>query len=227
VLPEGWTQQVNSAKTDYEYKHIDGTLQADKPGKPEGVIAIASALPDMGAMSTVIVNTFPLPIQDIKSKAALDFSGKGLKVEDAIIIAALIPSNVSHKQYISPPVITNISICDKGTLTHLDISMNTLTRGALKAGCDGTRDFHYETDMTGMNTLLVLTFPLIPYIFLCRHDRYCQCHPRYGGYIVSEFGKEHDPSGGCQAPLCCHQRTQNPDSAGHQQQRDWCLFEGQ
>jgi hypothetical protein len=50
---------------------------------------------DNGAISTVIVNTFPLPIQDIKSKAKLDFSGKGLKGEDAIIIAALIPSNVS------------------------------------------------------------------------------------------------------------------------------------
>jgi hypothetical protein len=50
---------------------------------------------DIGPISTVTVNTFPLPIQDIKSKAELDFSGKGLKVEDAIIIAALIPSNVS------------------------------------------------------------------------------------------------------------------------------------
>jgi hypothetical protein len=50
----------------------------------------------MGAISTVIVNMFPLPIQDIKLKAELDFSGKGLRVEDAIIIAALIPSNVSR-----------------------------------------------------------------------------------------------------------------------------------
>jgi hypothetical protein len=49
----------------------------------------------------VIVNKFPLPIQDIKSKAELDFSGKELKVEDVIIIAALIPLNVSHKPYIS------------------------------------------------------------------------------------------------------------------------------
>jgi hypothetical protein len=51
-------------------------------------------------MSTVIINKFPLPIQDIKSKAEVEFSGKGLKVEDAIIIAALIPLNVSHKPYI-------------------------------------------------------------------------------------------------------------------------------
>jgi hypothetical protein len=52
-------------------------------------------------MSTVIVNTFPLSIQDIKSKAELDFSGKLLEVEDAIIIAALIPSNVSHTIHLS------------------------------------------------------------------------------------------------------------------------------
>jgi hypothetical protein len=58
-------------------------------------------LRDNGAISTVIVNTFPLPIQDIKSKAELDFSGKELKVADTIIIAALILSNVSHKPYIS------------------------------------------------------------------------------------------------------------------------------
>ena len=56
---------------------------------------------DNRAISTVIVNTFPLLIQDIKSKAELDFSGKGLKVEDVIIIAALIPSNVSRT--IFPP----------------------------------------------------------------------------------------------------------------------------
>jgi hypothetical protein len=51
---------------------------------------------DMRAISTVTVNTFPLPIQEIKSKTELDFSNKGLKVEDAIIIAALLPLNVSR-----------------------------------------------------------------------------------------------------------------------------------
>jgi hypothetical protein len=61
----------------------------------------AIGLGDNGATSTVIVNMFPLPIQDIKSKAELDFSGKELELEDIIIIAALIPSNVSHSPYIS------------------------------------------------------------------------------------------------------------------------------
>jgi hypothetical protein len=91
VLPAGWTHIRANV-----YRHIDGREQSDNPRKPEGIIAIANAIPDMRALSTVIVNTFRLPIQDIRSKAELDFSGKGLKVEDAIIIAALIPSTVSR-----------------------------------------------------------------------------------------------------------------------------------
>ncbi len=47
-------------------------------------------------MKTVTINTFALPIQDIKTKSDLDFSGKHLRIEDAIIIAALIPLNVSR-----------------------------------------------------------------------------------------------------------------------------------
>jgi hypothetical protein len=46
-------------------------------------------------MSTVIMSKFPLPIQDIKTKADLDFSGKELSSLDAIILAALLPMNVS------------------------------------------------------------------------------------------------------------------------------------
>jgi hypothetical protein len=53
VLPEGWTQQVNSTGTGYEYRHIDGTVQQARPGKPEGVIAIANAIKDMAAMSSL------------------------------------------------------------------------------------------------------------------------------------------------------------------------------
>jgi hypothetical protein len=81
----------------------------------QGVIVLADAISSMQAISTVIVNTFPLLVQDIKSKAELDFSGKGLKAEDAIIIAALVTSNVS----------TQIS----SSLLSL-ISLYTVTRGA-------------------------------------------------------------------------------------------------
>jgi hypothetical protein len=69
---------------------------------PIGAIVISNAIQDMRAISTVILDTFPLPIQDIKFNAELDFSGKGLGVEDAIVIAALIPSNVSRISFPHP-----------------------------------------------------------------------------------------------------------------------------
>ena len=61
----------------------------------EGAILLAPEIVANGAMKTVTINKFALPIQDIKTKSQLHFAGKGLKVEDAIIIAALIPLNVS------------------------------------------------------------------------------------------------------------------------------------
>ena len=53
---------------------------------------------------------FPLPIQDIKTKIELDFSGKELCALDAIVIAALLPLNVSGTQF-GYPVIADIAFC--------------------------------------------------------------------------------------------------------------------
>jgi hypothetical protein len=102
IFPDGWSSKYNDGCA--PFVHTDGRKQNVVPegAKSSGVIAIANVIPDMRAMSTVIVNTFPLPIQDIKSKSELDFSGRGLKVEDAIIIAALIPANVSRKLFCRP-----------------------------------------------------------------------------------------------------------------------------
>jgi hypothetical protein len=70
VLPEGWTKQVNSEQTAYEYKHIDGTVQGDNPGKPEGVIALANAIPDMGALSKFDISNCNLTAEGGKALAA-------------------------------------------------------------------------------------------------------------------------------------------------------------
>ena len=48
-----------------------------------------------GVLSTVIMHKFPLPIQDIKTHAELELSGKALSGLDAIVIAELMPLNVS------------------------------------------------------------------------------------------------------------------------------------
>jgi hypothetical protein len=64
--------------------------------KPEFARELSVGISNNGAISTVIVHKFPLPIQDIKTKAELDLSGKELNHLDAIIIAALLPLNVSR-----------------------------------------------------------------------------------------------------------------------------------
>jgi hypothetical protein len=60
VLPDGWTIDRNGynkrGKAKWIYKHSDGREQKKQhPGKPEGIIAIADAIPDMGAISSVNV----------------------------------------------------------------------------------------------------------------------------------------------------------------------------
>jgi hypothetical protein len=96
VLPEGWTRTGYDYNNTQLFRHTDGREQKGNPSKPEGVIAIANVIPDMGALATVIMHKYRLPIEDIKTKAELDLSGKGLADLDAIVLAALLPLNVSR-----------------------------------------------------------------------------------------------------------------------------------
>jgi Leucine-rich repeat (LRR) protein len=89
------------------YTHADGRKQIEKPqgtDKKEafGVIALADAIKNNGALSTITVHKFPLPIQDIKTKVELDLSRKELNHLDAIIIAGLLPCNVSRTTFGCP-----------------------------------------------------------------------------------------------------------------------------
>jgi hypothetical protein len=59
VLPEGW--QRTGGK---EWTHSDGAKVTENPGKPEGIIAIANALPDMGALSVLSLKDNKLLTKD-------------------------------------------------------------------------------------------------------------------------------------------------------------------
>jgi hypothetical protein len=52
VLPGGWTKKGErfDGKRQYVFTHADGSKQIGHPGKPEGIIAIANAIPNMGAL---------------------------------------------------------------------------------------------------------------------------------------------------------------------------------
>jgi hypothetical protein len=78
-------------------------------------VLIANDISDMGALITVIMHKYPLPIEDIKTKAELDLSGKGLVFLDAILLAALLPLNVSRRmcRYLCCHL-SLISLCRQG-----------------------------------------------------------------------------------------------------------------
>jgi hypothetical protein len=74
VLSKGWTTTGDGFFDPIVFKHADGREQKDDPGsKPEGIIAIASAIPDMRALTK------------------FDISKNGLRAEGAKIIAAILP----------------------------------------------------------------------------------------------------------------------------------------
>jgi hypothetical protein len=54
----------------WTYKHSDGREQKEHPGEPEGIIAIADAIPDMRAMTSLNLASSSLGIAGAKIIAA-------------------------------------------------------------------------------------------------------------------------------------------------------------
>jgi hypothetical protein len=72
VLPAGWTEEDYDDDDEEEvYRHTDGREQRDRPGKPEGIIAIANAIPDMGAMMSLNLASNDLGVEGAKFIAAV------------------------------------------------------------------------------------------------------------------------------------------------------------
>jgi hypothetical protein len=54
VLPEGWKEeQVEAYGWGFGFTHIDGRQQRETPGTPEGIIILADAIKDMGALTSL------------------------------------------------------------------------------------------------------------------------------------------------------------------------------
>jgi hypothetical protein len=117
VPPAGWKSVAKySDGSGTKYIHNDGREQDDPPAgsKPEGIIAIANAIPDMGALSKLIFGgdydsnkgTRPEPATLEVGMTEANFSNKNLGAGGAFIISAWI----THK--------------DKGALFSVDVSRN-------------------------------------------------------------------------------------------------------
>jgi hypothetical protein len=121
-LPDGWSYSRYYNK----YNHTDGREQKENPGKPECIIAIAMAIPDMGAISSVnlLLNdigvdqaedlvgilkehpTLKSLCGNMGNETELDMSGKMRGAGDAIMLVA--------------------EIVDNGALLRLDMSDNEI-----------------------------------------------------------------------------------------------------
>jgi hypothetical protein len=128
VLPEGWTKKREQfdGKKQVVFTHADGTKQIEHPGKPEGIIALANAIPDMGAILSVNLLKNNISVAQAENlvsilkehptlkslcgnkgdETELDMSGKMSGAKDAIMLAA--------------------EIVDNGALTSLNLSWNSL-----------------------------------------------------------------------------------------------------
>jgi hypothetical protein len=80
VLPEGWTEEEED-EHGYEYgvtvyTHVDGQQQKEHPGRPEGATALANAIKDLRALSSLDLTGNNIPpnvlasiIHDLKNDA--------------------------------------------------------------------------------------------------------------------------------------------------------------
>jgi hypothetical protein len=128
VLPEGWAKGAEDYEGDYQYvfTHTEGTKQTLHPGKPEGILAVAGAIKDMGAISSINLLQNGIPVKQAqelveimqakeklvtlcglsKEETELDFSGQDLSAGDAVLIAN--------------------DISDMGAMTSLSLASNSL-----------------------------------------------------------------------------------------------------
>jgi hypothetical protein len=129
-LPQGWSEDFKADYSATECAHTDGSKQDQHPGKPEGIIALANAIPDVGALSSanLLMNNIgteqahPSPCHHPQgaphpkslcgnkgNETELDMSGKNMRAGGAIMLA--------------------LEITDNRAMTGLNLASNNLRAG--------------------------------------------------------------------------------------------------
>jgi hypothetical protein len=125
VSPGGWSSTFGGV---WKYRHSDGRYQDNKPEgeefKPEGIIAIANAIPDMGALTK-----FDISENGLKAEGGMELAA-GLKGNQVItelnIGGNSLGMNSSGGVDTSGVVVLADAIPDMGALIKLDISSNNI-----------------------------------------------------------------------------------------------------
>jgi hypothetical protein len=134
VLPEGWTEDWDD-EDDLVYEHTDGRTQKEHPGKPDGIIAIANAIPNMGALSSL-----NLASNAILSKESGRALADALKTNSVLTELDVSDNQDKHGTLDGAGFAKELTvgIKDNGALSNLDLSMNRIPAtevGMLNATC--------------------------------------------------------------------------------------------
>jgi hypothetical protein len=83
VLPEGWSEKYGKAAV-YGYTHNDGREQKEAPAgsKPEGAIAIANAIKDMGALTKLDISNNNIEQGEALQRIADLCNTKGIELDN-------------------------------------------------------------------------------------------------------------------------------------------------
>jgi Leucine-rich repeat (LRR) protein len=120
VLPMGWERKSkdNDGMAPWFYQHTDGTKQDNRPEKPEGAIAIANALPGMGAILSLDMSDNHL---NYDGNRGMDYLGP------AVAASTITSLNIANNDLFENRGIEPVaSLLEKGALTKLDISSNSI-----------------------------------------------------------------------------------------------------
>jgi hypothetical protein len=146
VLPAGWTQEApEDLNNPVVYKHIDGREQSDNPSKPEGIIAIANAIPDMRAMTK-----FDISLNDLRAEGgkALAAGLKGNQVITELNISSnILVQNSDFLNDISGIIAIANAIPDMEALLVLSLKSNDLGAAGGKALAQGLKGNQVITEL--------------------------------------------------------------------------------
>jgi Ran GTPase-activating protein (RanGAP) involved in mRNA processing and transport len=126
VPPEGWSIKDEGSYRQ-KYIHIDGREQKEDPGsKPEGVIAIANAIPDMGALSVLSLKKNSLSNKEAGKALAQALAGNTTLRELDVSDNQSPTGDFSARDGPGFAHELAVGIRDNGTLTSLNLSSNDL-----------------------------------------------------------------------------------------------------
>jgi hypothetical protein len=147
VLPEGWTKEYEwfEGNSQTLFQDADGTKQSAHPGKPEGIIALANAIPDMRALLVLnladnILGGWTLP-EGWHFGYHRDYSGdRFYKHTDGREIKKGVPGGSKQEGVIA---IAN-AIPNMGALTSLNLSSNRLEDEGAKSIAEAIKVTNYR-----------------------------------------------------------------------------------